>query len=75
MSDPVRIGVEVKDMENLLQYARECAEDLIAEVEAANPGDHPVTVRMRQRDTMAARWLLSAIPALCIKYEVPNDHT
>ena len=75
MSDPVKIGVEVKDMENLIRYARECAEDLIAEVEAANPGDHPVTVRRRQRDTMPARWLLSASPALSIKYEVFNDHT
>lgn len=73
MSDPVKIGVEVKDFENILRYARECAEDLIAEVDAANPGDHPVTVRRRDRDTMAARWLLSAIPALCVKYEVPND--
>ena len=62
--------VEIGDLENLMSYARRCAEDLIAEVEGANPGDHPVTVRRRERDTSEARWLLSALPALKIKYNV-----
>ena len=70
MTDPVFISVEVKDFENIINRARECAEDLIAEVEAANPGDDPVTVRRRKRDTEAARWLLSSLPALCVKYRV-----
>ena len=70
MTNPVTMAVEVKDLETLMTRARECAEDLVAEVEAANPGDHPVTVRRRQRDTEAARWLLSALPALAVKYRV-----
>lgn len=73
MSTPVYFQVEVKDLENLLARAQACAEDLVAEIEAANPGDHPVTVRRRERDTVEARWLLSAIPALRVKYGVPDD--
>lgn len=72
MGNPVCVPVEVKDLENLFRYARECAEDLVAEVEAANPGDHPVVIRKRQRDTQGARWLLSALPALAIKYRVES---
>lgn len=71
-SEPVSKRVEVKDLENLFQRAQECAEDLVAEVAAANPGDHPVTVRRRNRDTESARWLLSALPALRIKYNVES---
>ena len=70
MGDPAMYQIEVKDFENIITKARECAEDLIAEVEAANPGDHPATVRRRNRDTEAARWLLSALPAFCIKYRI-----
>ena len=68
----VCMSVEVKDLENLFSRAQACAEDLIAEIEAANPGDHPVTVRRRDRDTIEARWIISAIPALRVKYRVPE---
>ena len=66
----VTMAVDIKDLENLLNFAEACAEDLVSEVEAQNPGDHPVTVRRRERDTIEARWLLSAIPALRVKYGV-----
>lgn len=64
------VGVDPKDLENVFNYARRCAEDLVAEAEARNPGNHPVTVRRRERDTSEARWLLSALPALAAKYDV-----
>lgn len=67
-ADPTVVAMELKDLENLVSRAQACAEDLVAEVEAANPGDHPVTVRRRERDTSEARWLLSALPALRMKY-------
>ena len=70
MADRAKVAIETKDIENLIARAKECAEDLIAEIEAANPGNHPVTVRRRNRDTEAARWILSAIPALCLKYGI-----
>ncbi|MEM6934573.1 MAG: hypothetical protein AAF526_13475 [Pseudomonadota bacterium] len=73
MDDLQRPGtqfIETKDLENIFIRARQCAEDLIAEVEGANPGDHPVTVRRRERDTVDARWLLEALPALASKYDI-----
>lgn len=73
MVEPVCQSVEVKDLENLFRFARECAEDLMVEVERANPGDHPVTVRRRHRDTESARWLLSALPALAMKYRIESN--
>ena len=68
--DSATKSIDVKDLENLFRSSRECAEDLIAEVEDANPGDDPVTVRRRNRDTKEARWLLSALPALAMKYDI-----
>lgn len=61
---PVSIAVEVKPMLRLLILARRCAEDLIAEVEGANPGEHPVTLRKVARDTQDARALLALLDEL-----------
>ena len=64
----VSVQIELKDLENLIERAQRCAEDLVAEVERSNPGNDPVTIRRRERDLTEARWLLSAIPALKVKY-------
>ena len=65
---PVTVQIELKDLENLIERAQRCAEDLVVEVERSSPGDDPVVVRRRERDLIEARWLLSAIPALKVKY-------
>jgi hypothetical protein len=70
MTEPLKVIVERRELETLLRRARECAEDLIVEVEQANPGNHPVTVRRRERDTETARLLLSELPDLARKYHV-----
>lgn len=67
---PVKINVELNDLKLLMDLAQMCAEDLVAEIEAANPGDHPVTVRKRNRDLADARKLLESIPGMRAHYGV-----
>ena len=68
MTDPVCVSVELKDLENLVRFAQECAEDLEVEVAKNITGNDPISLRHKSRATTASRWLLSAIPALRIKY-------
>jgi len=68
MTSPVRIEIELADISNLIEKAQECAEDLIAEVDAKYPDNDPVSVRRRHRDSEVGRWLVSAISAYRIKY-------
>lgn len=56
--------VSVDLLHRIVATAQEVAEDLIAEVEARDPGDHPVSIRKRNRDTEAARDLLVLVAAL-----------
>ena len=73
MNDPVQIRLDVKDVENLMDYAQRCAEDLLVAGRALHPGDDSVSIRHRDRATVEARWLLSALPALRVKYGVSRD--
>lgn len=73
MAGPVCKEIEVKDLENLMSRAQHCAEDLVAEVEARSSGTAPGAHRRQSRDTEHARWLLSALPALRLKYGIDHD--
>jgi hypothetical protein len=66
---PLAISMELKDLKDLLFHAEKCAEDLVAEIETRHPKtDDPIAHRRRERDLVEARWLLSNIPKLQIKY-------
>ncbi len=65
---PVTVQVELADFVNIIEKAEECAQDLIAEVEANYPGDHPVSLRRKKRDQEVGDWIISAISAYRVKY-------
>lgn len=69
-ASPVCIEVERRDLENLMMRAQHCAEDLISEVAARRSDAVPGAERRQQRDTEHARWLLSALPALRMRYRI-----
>lgn len=72
MSEPVKISIDLGDMEKILGIWQECAEDLKASVDAeyANRIDHPSEQRRHKRDVEPAVLSLSMIPAFRIKYNV-----
>lgn len=70
MATPVSIEVELSDFVNLAEKAEECAQDLIAEVDARYQDDSPTSARRRERDSAVGRWIFGAVAAYRIKYDV-----
>lgn len=72
MNNPVRVQAEISEFERILGIWEECAEDLLAAVDAEYPDrdKHPVQSRRHKRDSEVARLSLSMIPALRLKYDV-----
>ncbi|MCP5004868.1 MAG: hypothetical protein GY941_13135 [Planctomycetes bacterium] len=61
MTDRVHITVDLENLKTILRLSRECAEDLVLEIEDRYQGDHPVTIRRRNRDLEAPRLLMDKI--------------
>lgn len=57
---PVMISVPRGDLDHLCRLAREAGEDLQAYARAEYQGDHPSTVRRRDRDIQAAQAVIDA---------------
>ena len=62
--NPVLVYVERDLLIRVLELAKNVAQDLIAFVDAQNAGDHPVSVRRRDRDKADARDLLNVVLAV-----------
>ena len=60
MIEPVTVSVPLDELRDLIRLAHEAGEDLEANASAEHTGDHPATVRRRDRDIAAARSVIRA---------------
>ena len=72
-NEPVKIEIELNDMETILARALEVSQDLISDVEDRYSDGSPTSLRRCANDTETARWFLSSIPAFCMKYNLDLD--